>query len=79
MASPGLCPPRADSYASGSDFCINVGPRCKRNESSLIGLGKPGLHRLPSLRTGRAVFPHPALQSVVGSIMEIGARVPGLF
>ena len=44
-----------------------------------IGVGKPGLHRLPSLRTGRAVFPHPALRSVFNSVMEVGARVPGLF
>ena len=47
--------------------------------AGLIGVGKPGFHRLPSLRTGRAVLPHPALQSVVNSIMEIGAHVPKLF
>ena len=55
-------------------------PLPNTNESlRLIGVGKPGLHRLPSLRTGRAVFPHPALRSVFNSVMEVGARVPGLF
>src|SRR5690606_20104412 len=46
-------------------------PRCLRSVTCKrelvapwIGVGKPGSSGLPSLRTGRADFPHPALQLV---------------